>query len=79
VTTTPEEREALIAALSTAHRSRDGRGKIAPHPAFHDLDEAGRLEAFDVALATRALEAATDEDSLSTTARVVLAKIRQSP
>lgn len=76
MTTTPAEREALIEALATAHRPRDGRGKIGAHPAFHDLDEEGRLEAFDVAQTLRQVEATVDPDGLSTTGRAVLARIR---
>lgn len=44
-------------------------------PAWHDLDEAGRRQAFELALSLRTLEAAVDPDGLSTTARAVLGKI----
>ena len=43
--------------------------------AGHDLDDAGRVEAFAVTAKLRALEAALDPDGLSTTARAVLARI----
>jgi hypothetical protein len=46
------------------------------HPAWQDLDQAGRLEAFEATRAARALEAALDPEGLSTTARAVLARIR---
>ncbi len=64
-------RDELIEEAATAHRP-GGR----PHKAWLDLDEAGRREAFDVASAWRALEAALDPEGLSTTARAVLARIR---
>ena len=73
---TPEEREILVAAVTSAHRERGPRGELRAHRAFHDLDEAGRLEAFEETLRQRALEAAADARGLSTTARAVLARIR---
>ena len=74
--TTPEEREALIEATAGAYRARDPHGGIRTLPAWHDLDDAGRIEAFDRARVLRALEAASDRDGLDTTARAVLARIR---
>ena len=73
---TPEERESLVAAVTTAHRERGPRGEIRGHRAFYDLDEAGRVEAFDETARQRALEAALDARGLSSTARAVLARIR---
>jgi hypothetical protein len=75
---TPEERETLIEAAATAYRPRDGRGELGPHPAYMDLDEAGRQEAFDRATRDRQLEAALDPNGLSSTARAVLARIRSA-
>ena len=75
--TDPRERDALIAAASSAFRSRDAEGRVLVDPAWLDLDEAGRLEAFDATRALRALEAATAPDGLSATARAVLARIRR--
>ncbi len=72
---TPEERDALVAAVTTAHRERGPHGEIRSHRAFHDLDEAGRAEAFDETLRVRAIEAATNPTGLSTTARAVLARL----
>ena len=71
-----DERETLIEALAGAYRARSPLGDIRPHPAFFDLDEAGREEAFDVARRLRRMESALDPDGLSTTARAVLARIR---
>jgi hypothetical protein len=74
--TTPAERDALVEAVAGAHRPRDPLGGLRAHPAWHDLDDAGRREAFEVALRMRALEAAMDPEGLSTTGRAVLARIR---
>lgn len=70
------ERERLIEAAAGAFRGRDPYGAIQAHPAWHDLDEAGRAEAFERARRLRAMEAALDPEGLSTTARAVLARIR---
>ncbi len=70
--------EELIEAAASAWRARDPRdGRARPHPAWLDLDAAGRQEAFDTAARARRLEAALDPDGLSTTARAVLARIRR--
>jgi hypothetical protein len=73
---TPEERELLIEQVVSAHRERSGRGEIRALPAWHDLDDAGRREAFERAVVARRLEAAADPEGLSTTARALLARIR---
>lgn len=73
---TDEERNALVEQAAAAWRPTAIDGAIRAHPAWHDLDEAGRREAFTLATATRTLEAALDPDGLSTTAKAVLAKIR---
>lgn len=73
-TNTPEDQERLIEALAGAWRPRDPR-RLRFHPAFFDLDAAGRIEAFDRAATLRQMEAALDSDGLSTTARAVLARI----
>ena len=70
------DREVLVELAAGAHRDRDARsGEVRPHPAWLDLDEAGRIEAFEVARRARAIEAALDPEGLSTTARAVLARI----
>ena len=72
-----KERESLIEEAATAWRARDPRdGRARPHPAWADLDAAGRDEAWEVARVMRTLEAAVDGEGLSATGRAVLRKIR---
>ena len=74
---TPQEREALIEAVTTAFRPRDGlTGRPRAHDAWHDLDAAGRAEAYEATVRARDLEAALAPDGLTTTARAVLARLR---
>ena len=70
----PRERELLIEAAASAHRAPVA-GALPVHPAWYDLDEAGRVEAFEVARRMRAMEAAMDPDGYSTTVRAVLRRI----
>lgn len=70
------ETETLIEAAAGAHRARDPHGWLRPHPAWWDLDAAGRAAAFEAAVANRTLEAALDPQGLSSTAHAVLARIR---
>ena len=72
-----EDREALIEAVAGAYRERSVLGEIRPHPAFFDLDEAGRMEAFELSLRLRRLESALDGEGLSGTARAVLGRIQK--
>lgn len=74
---TPEEREQLIYAVTSAHRDRDPHGEIRSHRAFFDLDEEGRVAAHDETVKLRALERAVGNDGLTTTARAILARIRR--
>jgi hypothetical protein len=69
------EREGLIEEAAAAWRPH-GSGEIQPHPAWADLDPAGRLEVFELTRLQRRLEAALDGEGLSSTARAVLARIR---
>lgn len=69
------DRDGLIEQAAGAHRFRDGHGRTLTHPAWADLDEAGRVEAFERALIVRRIEQAFDSDGLSSTAQVVLARI----
>lgn len=66
----------LVEAVTTAHRDRDADRRVTPSAAWMDLDEDGRRAAFDATAAQRRLEAALDPESLSTTARAVLARLR---
>ena len=71
---TREEEDLLVEQVASAHRPR-ALDELRYHPAWHDLDAAARQRAFDLARALRPLEAAVDEDGLSTTTRAVLNKI----
>jgi hypothetical protein len=69
------ETELLIEAASTAWRPRDPDARLRAHPAWHDLDAAGRVVLFDETVASRALEKSLDSRDLSPTARAVLSRI----
>jgi len=75
--TTEEERELLIEQVVAAWRPEDRDGGVRAHPAWHDLDDGGRQEAAKRTAEARRLEAALDPEGLSTTARLVLDKIRR--
>jgi len=68
-------RETLIERVVSAFRSTDPHGRIRDEPAWHDLDEAGRVEAFEATVIARAQEAALHPQGLSTTAQAVLARL----
>ncbi len=70
-----QERELLIEAAVGAWRPRRADGGIGVHPAWADLDAAGRAEAYEAARLQRRLEAAIDAEGLSSTARAVLGRI----
>ncbi len=69
------QQEDLIEAVVTAWRSRGPGGTIQFHPAWHDLDASGRVEAFQRSLEDRVLEQAFDPEGLSSTARAVLDRL----
>jgi len=73
----PENRqsEILIEAATTAWRPWSPSGEIRPHPAWADLDPAGRLAAYEATQFLRRLEAARDPEGLSTTVKAVLARL----
>ena len=52
------DREGLIEEAVLAWRPRTPDGRILEHPAWADLDEAGRQAVFEETLVMRALEAA---------------------
>ena len=72
--TSPWDRELLIEEVAGAFRPTRAGG-VGSHSAWHDLDQAGREAAFEVAVFNRLLEAAVDSDGLSGTARAVLDRI----
>ena len=72
---TPED-QLLLEQVTSAHRLRGVDGTVKSHPAWHDLDAAGRLEAFEETLKLRRVEAALDAEGLSTTVRALLARLR---
>lgn len=72
---TPEERQLLVERVVSAHRALNPFESLKPEPAFYDLDEASRLEAYALATKTRLLEAALDAAGLSSTGRAVLARL----
>ena len=74
--TEQQERDALVEAATTAWRPRAVDGTVRAHPAWHDLDEAGRKEAHETTRRLRALEAKLDPQGLTSTAKAVLARIR---
>lgn len=71
-------RDALIEEVACAWRPKGLDGEPTSSPAWHDLDEAGRREAYAVAMTLRQIEAALDAEGLSSTARQVLAAITKS-
>jgi hypothetical protein len=71
---TDDEIELLIEQVAGAYRP-PARDELRYHPAWHDLDGAARLRAFDRAAALRSVEAALDPEGLSTTARAVLSRL----
>lgn len=71
-----QQRALLIEQATTAHRPHHGDGTLRAHPAFCDLDAAGRTALHDVITLQRRLEAALDPGGLSSTAHAVLARVR---
>ncbi len=69
-----DDEELLIEQVAGAHRPPP-REELRYHPAWHDLGEAGRLRAFELARALRKVEAALDPEGFSTTVRKVLSII----
>jgi hypothetical protein len=71
-----DDPDTLIEAAAGAWRPRAPDGTLRFHPAWWDLDEAGRRAAHDRAHQSRPLEAALDPAGLSTTAKAVMSRIR---
>ena len=72
--TDPDD-DALLEAVAGAWRARDAYGAVRSHPAWHDLDEAGKREAFEATVLVRKLEAAIDVEGQSSTVHAVLRRI----
>ena len=75
---TRDQEDRLVEQVAGAYRPA-GDTELHYHKAWHDLDDAARTRAFDLASALRPLEAALDPEGLSTTARAVLARIARKP
>jgi hypothetical protein len=69
------EREVLVEQAAGAWRPVRVDGAVGALPAWADLDEAGRAEAFEAARVSRRLEAALDARGWSTTVRAVVGRI----
>jgi hypothetical protein len=69
------EEEALLAQVTSAHRTRTVDGEVTWHPAWFDLGAPLRAEAFEETLRQRKLEQALDPEGLSSTARALLARL----
>jgi hypothetical protein len=69
--------DTLIEQVAGAFRETGPSGEVQSSPAWHDLDEEGRREAFERALVDRRLGAAADPKGMSATAKAVLARIRR--
>ncbi len=69
------EEELLLEQVTSAHRERGVDGAIRSHPAWHDLDEAGREAAFEATVELRKMEAAIDAQGHSSTVRALLSRL----
>ena len=74
---TKAEEDLLVEQVASAYRPQFGE-QLTYHKAWHDLDGAGRVRAFDLARENRIVESALDAEGLSTTARAVLARIDET-
>lgn len=74
---TPQEEELLVEQVASAERPRS-RDTLRYHRAWHDLGDAARIRAHEIARATRKVEAALDPNGFSTTTHAVLARIAES-
>ena len=69
------EEELLLEQVVSAVRRRRVDGSVQSHHAWHDLDAAGRVVAFDETVKQRVIERALDEEGLSSTAKAVMARL----
>ena len=70
------EEELLVEQVTSAHRERQVDGTIRSHPAWFDLDDAGRKEAFEATVLLRKMESAIDSRGYSSTIQALLNRIR---
>ncbi len=70
------DEELLLEQVTSAHRERGVDGAIRAHPAWHDLDDAGREAAFEATVELRKMEAALDAQGMSSTVRALLRRLR---
>lgn len=73
----PRDRALLIEAATSAWRPA-GERELPVHPAWYDLDEQGREQAFAETRSLRVLEAATDENGWSSTVHSVLRRLERA-
>jgi hypothetical protein len=71
----PDDPGVLVEAAITAFRERDAWGRILPSPAWADLAPAEREALFEAQAIARSLEAALDDDGMSSTGRVVARRV----
>jgi hypothetical protein len=67
--------QALLEQVTSAHRARTLDGRITSHPAWHDLDAEGRVEAFEETITLREMERALDANGESSTVKALLARL----
>jgi hypothetical protein len=72
------DEQLLLEQVLSAHRERGRDGEIHPSPAWHDLGDEARREAFEATVAVRDLEAALAAEGHSTSVAAVLARIRRA-
>lgn len=72
------EEELLVEQAISAHRERSIDGEIVSSPAWHDLSDQTRSEAFELTVQQREFERALDAEGMSSTVKALLARIRTS-
>ncbi len=73
---TDDPKDLLIERAVTAFRERNTGGRILASPAWHDLTSEAREELFARQLESRRIERALSPDTLSSTVRAVLSRLR---
>lgn len=71
---TPED-ALLFEQVLSAYRARGVDGAVKSHPAWHDLGDTARREAFEETLVLRRLEAAMDPQGYSSTVKALLSRL----